>query len=1025
MSDSSSVPSRRSSISASSGSSSRRTPRREEDDDDPDDVKLARAPAATRPGGGTGYYYGGSSAAHACVTVVVFVAFAGIGLMSGAPGLGARGMIGGGTTTTGSSSSSPHSSSSSSSSECYSADGFGPPDSGFRAGRGMDYRGRAYNSTRSGRACLPWRVGGHNHCRNPTHDRNEGPWCYVVDDDYDDDYDDASWEYCDVPRCQSSSSSSSSSSDPWSIYDDLKSLIIEMDGVDSPLLLASSGDVGPDKAWRDLAPSLKSTMSAVSALATPCELVDVVVPNATLLSPMRRRLDDGDHAQQVQDLLSKSSHFQSFRETTPEYVLEFLRDRLPDAVREGSVTLGVSRRVSRLDEDEYLFRWMFDDDDDDDDENSDDSSEDIDLIRETYASLVRCAANAIPNRVVGSVGHDGLYHLSSPTDVFSAVVNPALFSYDNVREIAEYVEKRYGTESRRAFHRIACEITDYGAKSVESAFRAHLERAAIAQRRARLRRRVYSNAFVSLFTKLISAFGSVGESECADYKRQFVAAKAVNSSDSASSSSSSSSSLKASSSVDDSTDKKSNANGSALPLFLQGLGYTSGRRFSTLIPLSVFTGFIVLLVISTVGRMEFITDARETDDEANSKGDFIEGFLRGKDAYDGDGYDQVVSAEYADDADSNASLKKSLGGGGGGTSDNRLSARARRFTTRSTTTGRRRGYKILKEIGRGGNGVVYLASIQDDDARWTSLVVLKEPHDRYKTKLEVGLMESMEKSDYMCEFLGAVVDPRVRTWMMMFELCQHGSLRECLQSGSYPRDGEAIHAAINMMMKGVSHVHASKLAHRDIKMENFLISCHCERYAGPHMEGKCKREHIIKISDLGLAKAGNMMFDTSAQLTGTLCYVAPERLNVLPGVITPDSYRLADLYGMGLAIWELLYYATFGEHKRILEHVVPDEAARRMITEAQMVMMVSTGRMVPSTEWLPPNIRRWLEKCIDFDPKLRFDSLESARRALRDIHHDFITFLPAPLEETDDASSSQDLPDDDDDDTDDDGTARY
>ena len=995
-------------------------------------MKLARAPAATRPGGGTGYYYGGSSAAHAwCVTVVVFVAFAGIGTMSGAPGLGAGGMIGGGTTTTGSSSS-PHSSSSSSSSECYAADGFGPPDSGFRAGRGMDYRGRAYNSTRSGRACLPWRVGGHNYCRNPTHDRNEGPWCYVVDDDYDD----ASWEYCDVPRCpQSSSSSSSSDDDPWSIYDDLKSLIVEMDGVDSPLLLASSGGVGPDKAWRDLAPSLKSTMSAVSALAMPCELVDVdvVVPNTALLLPMRRRRRQLDHAQRVQHLLSKSSHFQSFRETTPEYVLEFLRDRLPDAVREGSVTLGVSRRVSRLDEDEYLFRWMFDDDDDDKDDDENFSKKDSDdLIRETYASLVRCAANAIPNRVVGSVGHDGLYHLSGggggagdddaddADDAFSAVVNPALFSYDNVREIAEYVEKRYGTESRRAFHRIACEITDYGAKSVENAFRAHLERAAIAQRRARLRRRVYSNAFVSLFTKLISAFGSVGESECADYKRQFVAAKAVNSSDS------SASSLKASSSsVDDSTDKKSNANSSALPLFLQGLGYTSGRRFSTLIPLSVFTGFIVLLVISTVGRMEFITDARETDDEANSKGDFIEGFLRGKDAYDGDGYDQVVSAEYADDADSNASLKKSLGGGGGGTSDNRLSAQARRFTTRSTTTGRRRGYKILKEIGRGGNGVVYLASIQDDDARWTSLVVLKEPHDRYKTKLEVGLMESMEKSDYMCEFLGAVVDPRVRTWMMMFELCQHGSLRECLQSGSYPRDGEAIHAAINMMMKGVSHVHASKLAHRDIKMENFLISCHCERYAGPHMEGKCKREHIIKISDLGLAKAGNMMFDTSAQLTGTLCYVAPERLNVLPGVITPDSYRLADLYGMGLAIWELLYYATFGEHKRVLEHVVPDEAARRMITEAQMVMMVSTGRMVPSTEWLPPNIRRWLEKCIDFDPKLRFDSLESARRALRDIYHDFITFLPAPLEETDDASSSQDSSDDDDDDTDDDGTARY
>jgi len=940
---------------------------------------------------------GGSDSGHAAVTVFVFVALVGLGLACGAPGLGPNAK-------------SPASMTDRSGGsgrgargarECYAADGFGPPASSgtARAGRGMDYRGRAHNSTRSGRACLPWRAGGHNYCRNPTYDRDAGPWCYVAAKD-EDGYDDDAWEYCDVPRCAPPRPNSEDddynniNNDPWSIYDDLKSLIVNMDGVDSPLLLrkAESADI---PTVVDLAPSLKSTMSAVSALATLCDVKVVVrvVPSSAAESTAAAAAADLVR-REVDNLLSKSSHFQSFRETTPEYVLEFLRDRLPDAVREGSVTLGVSRRISRLDEDEYLFgTWILD------------ASDDDDLIRQTYASLVRCAANAIPDRVVGSVGHNGLYHRGGggddddDDDAFSAVVNPALFSYDNMREIAEHVEKRHGTESRRAFHRAACEITDYGAQSVESAFRARLARDAVAQRRAGLRRRVYSDAFVSLFTKLISAFGSVGESECADYKRQLVK---VNSSSSGLSSSS----------VDGSAaDAKTNANASALPLFLQGLRYTSGRQFSTLIPLSVFTGFIVLLVISTVGRMEFIDARGETADaDADFKGDFIDEFLRGgRDAYDGDGYDQVVSAEYTDDADSNAGLKKSFVSG---TNDsNRLSARAaaRRLTTRSTTTGRRRGYKILKEIGRGGNGVVYLASIQDDDALWTSFVVLKEPHDRYKTKLEVGLMESMEKSDYMCEFLGAVVDPRMRTWMMMFELCQHGSLRECLQSGSYPRDGETIHAAINMMMKGVSHVHASKLAHRDIKMENFLISCHCERYAGPHMEGKCRREHIIKISDLGLAKAGNMMFDTSAQLTGTLCYVAPERLNVLPGIITPDSYRLADLYGTGLAIWELLYYATFGEHKRVLEHVVPDEAARRMIPEAQVVMMVSTGRMVPSTEWLPPNIRRWLEKCINFDPKLRFDSLESARRALRDIYRDFIAFLPPP-----EALNASDDDDDDD-----------
>ena len=323
------------------------------------------------------------------------------------------------------------------------------------------------------------------------------------------------------------------------------------------------------------------------------------------------------------------------------------------------------------------------------------------------------------------------------------------------------------------------------------------------------------------------------------------------------------------------------------------------------------------------------------------------------------------------------------------------------------------GYSIIDVIGRGANGVVYLASVRDpDDFTVTTLVAIKEPNDRYKTKAEIGFLDSIKKSEYLCEYLGPVVEPRSRTWMMMFELCQHGSLRNCLKENTYPRDGATIFKAINMMFQGVAHVHAANLVHRDIKMDNFLVACECQGYRGSQLSGQCRRNHVIKISDLGLAKAGNMMFDSSARLTGTLCYVAPERLDIVPGSITPDKYRLADLYGIGLAAWELLYYAKFGRAKHVIEDVVPDENERRMLVDAQLVMLISTGRMVPSTMWMTPRLQVWLNRCVAFDAEKRFNSIEIALRELMKLEQDFIAAFPGNVDDgfsaalNDDSSSA-------------------
>jgi serine/threonine protein kinase len=388
--------------------------------------------------------------------------------------------------------------------------------------------------------------------------------------------------------------------------------------------------------------------------------------------------------------------------------------------------------------------------------------------------------------------------------------------------------------------------------------------------------------------------------------------------------------------------------------------YIHGRQLTLLVPFSIFAGFLVLIVVYAVGRFDFETGRDHSDLDLDNS--------------------------YLDDADSIQHSKLSGGGAYGRDTSSHKSLNIA-------------GYSIIDIIGRGANSVVYLASVRDpDDFTVTTLVAIKEPHDRYKTKAEIGFLETIKKSDYLCEYLGPVVEPRSRTWMMMFELCQHGSLRNCLKENTYPRDGATIFKAIKMMFQGVAHVHAANLVHRDIKMDNFLVACECQGYRGSQLSGRCRRNHVIKISDLGLAKAGNMMFDSSARLTGTLCYVAPERLNIVPGSITPDKYRLADLYGIGLAAWELLYYAQFGQAKHVIEDVVPDENERQMLVDAQLVMLISTGRMVPSTMWMMPSLQAWLNRCVAFDEGKRFNSIEIALRELMKLERDFIDAFPGNVD---------------------------
>tara|TARA_A100001234_G_C12301716_1_gene249652 strand:- start:18 stop:518 length:501 start_codon:yes stop_codon:yes gene_type:complete len=154
------------------------------------------------------------------------------------------------------------------------------------------------------------------------------------------------------------------------------------------------------------------------------------------------------------------------------------------------------------------------------------------------------------------------------------------------------------------------------------------------------------------------------------------------------------------------------------------------------------------------------------------------------------------------------------------------------------------------------------------------------------------------------------------------------------------------------------------------------------------------------------------MFDSSARITGTLSYVAPERLSLLPTKLTPEVYKKADLYGIGLCAWELLYYAKFGTPKRFIEDVMPDKKERNMLVDAQLVLMISTGRMIPNTDWMSPRVREWVNNCISFEASNRYRSLEEALTALVALRRELLNSLSdVPAVVPEDSCDEADLSD--------------
>ena len=201
-------------------------------------------------------------------------------------------------------------------------------------------------------------------------------------------------------------------------------------------------------------------------------------------------------------------------------------------------------------------------------------------------------------------------------------------------------------------------------------------------------------------------------------------------------------------------------------------------------------------------------------------------------------------------------------------------------------------YTLVKELGRGGMGVVYEALDTELNRRCALKLMLSSPTADPK---EVALEEErfiresqlsarLKHSNIVTVFEAGIIDGRR---FLAMELIEGLSLSQWRQENRVSLK-QAVEALRNVAL-AVHHAHEQGILHRDLKPRNVLIGKNGQPY----------------VTDFGLAKTlGRKVSDSlthSGMVVGTPAYMSPEQAQGLDKI----DWR-TDIYSLGVMLYEIL-----------------------------------------------------------------------------------------------------------------------
>ncbi len=194
-------------------------------------------------------------------------------------------------------------------------------------------------------------------------------------------------------------------------------------------------------------------------------------------------------------------------------------------------------------------------------------------------------------------------------------------------------------------------------------------------------------------------------------------------------------------------------------------------------------------------------------------------------------------------------------------------------------------YRVLKELGMGGMGVVYLA--MDEKLEMTvAIKVLRDVLSRDPGSVKRLIAEarhSMILSHANIVRVHNFEDGEMSKFLVM-EYVDGETLGHRLARETKLSEEDTRKIGIEVC-KGLEHAHAKNVIHRDLKPGNVLLG----------------KDGSIKLADFGIARVcrDSMSRLTSQQSSGTLLYMSPEQL-------AGKSNEASDIYSLGIMFYEML-----------------------------------------------------------------------------------------------------------------------
>lgn len=205
-------------------------------------------------------------------------------------------------------------------------------------------------------------------------------------------------------------------------------------------------------------------------------------------------------------------------------------------------------------------------------------------------------------------------------------------------------------------------------------------------------------------------------------------------------------------------------------------------------------------------------------------------------------------------------------------------------------------YEVIKHLGAGGMGAVYLAC---DPRHRDFLVALKilypgvikteETRVRFRNEIVASYRVNHRNIVRAYEYFD---EAHYQAYAM--EYVDGGDLLQRMQDGPLPI-GLCIDV-LKQVAEGLGAVHAEGICHRDLKPENILLT----------------KKGVVKITDFGVARLkGAEGLTQAGAMVGTPKYVAPEYIE------TGESDHRGDIFALGVIAYEMLTGASpFREESR-------------------------------------------------------------------------------------------------------------